>query len=207
MTARWQWMAVAAIASVSMATHLPARAHSASDAYLTLDAGTRAAGSETVVHGQWDIALRDLHFVLGLDDDGDGTITWRELRRHQPAIARHAYGFLQAQADGKACTVRPKGQKVANHADGAYAALSFDIVCTGAPARLTLDYRMFFAIDPSHRCILVFQSGGETATALLSPQNSKVDFRLRPAVGPRSAGGPTERSSVGLASTGARPQW
>ena len=155
-----------------------ASAHSASDAYLTLDAGTRSPGGEIVVRGQWDIALRDLNFVLGLDANGDGTITWRELRQQQAAIARYAYGFLRASGSGKACTVRAMGQKVVNHADGAYAALSFDIVCAGTPARLALDYTMFFAIDPSHRCILVHRSGGETATALLSPQNAKVELKL-----------------------------
>jgi hypothetical protein len=140
--------------------------------------GTRSRAASSGRAGQWDIALRDLDFVLGLDANGDGTIIWRELRQQQAAIARYAYGFLRASGNGKACTVRPTGQKVANHADGAYAALSFDIVCAGTPARLALDYTMFFAIDPSHRCILIHRSAGETATALLSPQNAKVEVRL-----------------------------
>ena len=74
-----------------------ASAHSASDAYLTLDAGARSPGGELVVRGQWDIALRDLDFVLGLDANGDGTITWRELRQQQAAIARYAYGFAAGE--------------------------------------------------------------------------------------------------------------
>ena len=145
------------------------------------------SGGETVVRAQWDIALRDLDFVLGLDANGDGAITWRELRERQEALARYAYGFLSASADGKPCTLRPARQRVANHADGAYAALSFDIVCPGGSAKLKLDYRAFFALDPSHRCILVMRSRGEAATALLSPQNDVG----RPAdLAPVSAGRP-----------------
>jgi len=159
-------------AAMSMAVS-NAAAHSASDAYLTLDAAT-ATGGETVVRAQWDIALRDLDFVLGLDANGDGVITWRELRERQEALARYAYGFLSASADGKPCALRPGRQRVAHHADGAYAALSFDIVCPGSFPKLKLDYRAFFALDPSHRCIVVMRARGEAATALLSPQNASV---------------------------------
>jgi hypothetical protein len=152
-------------------------AHSASDAYLTLEASS-PSGGETVVRAQWDIALRDLDFVLGLDADGDGVITWRELRERQEAVARYAYGFVSATAGGKACALRPVHQRVANHADGAYAALIFDIACPGSAAKVKLDYRAFFAVDPSHRCILVMRSRGEAATALLSPQNASVDLKI-----------------------------
>ena len=152
-------------------------AHSVSDAYLTLDAAGYSNGS-TVVRGQWDIALRDLDFAIGLDANGDGNITWRELRERQEAVARYAYRFLKASADGKPCTLRPVRQQVANHADGAYAALSFDIVCAGTPATLSVDYTAFFALDPSHRCILVARKGSETATALLSPQKISVELRI-----------------------------
>ena len=166
-----------AVAIAIATTMTGAHAHSASDAYLTLEA-SGAVGGETVVRAQWDIALRDLDFVLGLDANGDGIITWRELRERQEAVARYAYGFLSASVGGKACALRPGRQRVANHADGAYAALSFDIACPASAEKVKLDYRAFFAVDPSHRCILVMRSRGEAATALLSPQNASVDIRI-----------------------------
>jgi hypothetical protein len=165
-----------AVAIAMAAAMSCAHAHSASDAYLTLEA-SGAAGGETVVRAQWDIALRDLDIVLGLDANGDGNITWRELRERQEAVARYAYGFVSASAGGKPCSLRPVRQQVANHADGAYAALFFDIVCPGGDDKVKLDYRAFFAVDPSHRCILVMRTRGDAATALLSPQNASVDLR------------------------------
>jgi hypothetical protein len=45
---------------------------------------------------------------------------------------------------------------------------------------LTLDYRLFFPVDASHRGILVFQSQNGTATSLLSPVNAKVELAVRP---------------------------
>ncbi len=174
----WRVILAAAAALVAGA----AGAHSASDAYLTLNAerrvdSDRGAGN-FVVHGQWDIALRDLNFVLRLDDDGDGNITWAELRRHQNDIAKYAYGYLRAGSGGKSCTIRPTRQMVDNHADGAYAALFFDIECAGPVQRLSIDYRLFFAIDPSHRGILVLRSGDNTATSLLSPDNASIELKM-----------------------------
>jgi hypothetical protein len=156
-----------------------ALAHSVSDSYMTLEKASGAANGSTVIHGQWDIALRDLDFVLGLDANGDGNITWGELRTQQGAIDRYAYAHLTASSQGHACTVRPAQQLVDNHADGAYAALVFDITCAGNAPQLTLDYDLLFATDPSHRCILVLHAGSATSTALFSPQNAKVDLKLQ----------------------------
>ena len=160
---------------------LCASAHSASDSYLTLDTQERAGtagGGDTVIRAQWDVALRDLHFVLRLDEDGDGNITWGELRRRQPELERYVYPALRASGDGKPCAIKPRRQAVSNHADGAYAAFFFDIVCAGAPRRLTLDYRLLFAIDPSHRGILLFRSGGTTATSLFAPEHATIEIKL-----------------------------
>lgn len=178
-------LALVVLAAVAAAS---ASAHSASDAYLTFDIAAPAQGpgagsaasAATVVHGQWDVALRDLDFVLGLDDDDDGTITWAEVRRHQAAIARYAYAHLHVDSGGRACAINPGRQMVDDHADGSYAVLFFDIVCSGAAQRITLDYRMFFAIDPSHRAIVVLRSGPAAATALLSPQNARIELALQP---------------------------
>lgn len=156
-------------------------AHSASDAYLTLIAQPRSAehgAGGTLLQAQWDVALRDLDFVLGLDDDGDGNIVWGELRKHQAAIARYVYDHIHLSADGSACTVHPRQQLVDDHPDGAYAALLFDIVCSGAPKRLTLDYRLFFALDPSHRAIVVLRSGASVATSVLSPERPSIELPL-----------------------------
>ena len=60
----------------------PAHAHKPSDSYLSLDA---SSGGERV-SGQWDIAVRDLEHAIGVDRDGDGAVTWGELRGREQAI-------------------------------------------------------------------------------------------------------------------------
>ena len=155
----------------------------------------RGNAGNTVVEAQWDIALRDLNFVLKLDDDGDGSITWGEVRKHQADIARYAYANLRASGDGAPCTVEPSRQLVTDHPDGAYAALFFRIVCKGAPRQLALDYRLFFAVDPSHRGILVFRAGGRTATSLASPETRASRSHCHPDTFQR---GPMERITMSM---------
>ena len=45
--------------------------HKSSDSFMNLQ-----LNNENVT-GQWDIALRDLDYALGLDYDGNGEITWQ----------------------------------------------------------------------------------------------------------------------------------
>ncbi|MFL6707403.1 MAG: hypothetical protein ACJ8HI_04265, partial [Massilia sp.] len=66
----------------------PALAHKPSDSYLTL----KVQGHQ--VTGQWDIALRDLDMAIGLDADGNGELTWDEVKARHPAIAAYALSRL-----------------------------------------------------------------------------------------------------------------
>jgi hypothetical protein len=168
-----------ALLGVFLVRSTSVQAHSASDAYLSLTVDRGARTGQVAAHGQWDIALRDLDFVLRLDDDGDGRLTWGEVRRHQAAIERYAYPHLKFSAGpSNRCAIEPTRQLIDNHADGAYTALFFDVVCERVPTKLTLAYDMFFAVDPSHRAIFVMKNGINTASAVLSPQNPKIDLPL-----------------------------
>ena len=74
----------------------PAVAHKPSDSYLSFTV------RDQVVSGQWDIALRDLDYAIGLDADGDGAITWGELKGRHDAIATYALGHLRVSSGGRA---------------------------------------------------------------------------------------------------------
>ncbi len=141
-----------------------ASAHKPSDSYLTL----RPDGSQLA--GQWDIALRDLDHVLGLDENRDGAITWGEVRARHRAIAAYALARFQIQADATACAARPTEQLIDRHSDGAYAVLRFTVDCPGKPRRLDLRYGLFFDVDPQHRGVLQVVGAGGTRTLLFSPE-------------------------------------
>jgi hypothetical protein len=149
----------------------PAQAHKPSDSYLALSV------NGTVIDGQWDIALRDLDFALSLDQDGNGELTWDEIRSQHGAIADYALGHLGLATDAGSCTVTPGEQLVDNHTDGAYTVLRFKAVCPDKAAALTVGYRLFADLDPQHKGLLKLSAGGLTSTAIFSPDNARQSWR------------------------------
>jgi HupE / UreJ protein len=153
----------------------PAQAHKPSDSYLQIN----VQGS--VISGKWDVALRDLDFAIGLDADGDGQITWGEVRARHADIAAYAGARLALSADGKPCQLRMGAQQVDEHTDGAYTVMPLAFNCAGpakAPAALGMRYSLFSDIDPQHRGLLNLNVNGATRTAIFSPQAATQGFVL-----------------------------
>ncbi|KAF3998459.1 HupE/UreJ family protein [Glaciimonas immobilis] len=152
-----------------------AHAHKPSDSYLTLMV------SDKTVDGRWDIALRDLDFAIGLDQDGNGELTWGEIRARQRDIAAYALGRLTLSNAGTKCLIAGGPQLIDTHSDGAYLVLRFTASCSAQIEKLDVDYRLLFDIDPQHRGLLNLQSGGQTSTAIFSPDTPHQTLVLREA--------------------------
>lgn len=143
-------------------------AHLASDSYLRIEIGT-----DGKVAGQWDIALRDLDVVVGLDADQDGAITWGELRGRAREIEAYAFGRLTVAREERECRLIPAAMMVDRHAGSAYAVLPFAAECplTGI---LTLRYRLLFDVDPSHRGLLTLATGNQVSSEVLTPEHAEI---------------------------------
>ena len=146
-----------------------ALAHKESDAYVSLRTDVRHPDE---LRGEWDIALRDLDFALGIDSNHDGRITWGEVRAHRGAIERYVLPALTIRGDGLVCPITPTGQLIDVHSDGAYDVIPFVARCDKeVPDRLTLTYRLFREVDPYHRGIITVYAHGEIAGAVLGPED------------------------------------
>jgi hypothetical protein len=148
---------------------MPAAAHKSSDSYLSV----KVAGEQVQV--QWDIALRDIHFAIGLDGDGDDQITWGELRGRQAELQAWALSRLAFQRGGD-CTLKAQGLQVDDHTDGSYAVLSLAGPCPGAQGPLALQYRLLFDLDTTHRGLLKLDLDGVLHSAVLGPQTGIARF-------------------------------
>jgi hypothetical protein len=164
-----RWLLVMACLLWSMT----AQAHKPSDSYLTLSI------EENQVAGQWDIALRDLDFAIGLDTNADGAITWGEVQARQKEIDAYALSRLQVSASGQACPLKATAHLVDDHTDGAYAVLRFQAVCPSIAGSLQVKYQLFFDIDPQHKGLLRLQYQGASITGIFSPDNADQNFSLQ----------------------------
>ena len=135
-------------------------AHKPSDSYLTLERDGAA------LRGQWDIALRDLDGAITLDADGDGEITWGEVRAKSSAIRDYALSRLDVTAAGAPCQLQVGEMLVDEHSDGAYAVLPLAATCPKSDGLLAVDYRLLFDVDPTHRGLLQYVEGGRSRSAI-----------------------------------------
>jgi hypothetical protein len=149
-----------------------AHAHKPSDSYLMLSV------EGNTISGQWDIALRDLDFALGLDVNGDAEITWGEVRAKHAEIAAYAMSHLQLANQGHACPAHVIEHLIDDHTDGAYAVLRFKAECQPTLETLQVRYSLFFDIDPQHKGLLRLQYQGASSTGIFSPEKASQQFSL-----------------------------
>jgi hypothetical protein len=157
--------------------HTLAWAHKPSDSYLTLKAGDDAR-----VAVRWDIALRDLDYLLQLDRDGNGDLTWGEVRQRAEAIQQLAISRLALASNGKACplqTIAPL--QLDRHSDGTYAVLSLEAACPALAGSLKLRYGLLFDVDPTHRGLVQWIAPrAESAQALVfATDSAEQDLQLQ----------------------------
>ncbi len=140
----------------------PVLAHKPSDAYLTLERDGDA------LSGRFDLALRDLDNALTLDANGDGEITWGEVRAKHATIAAYALKHVAVASGGARCTLSVTDHALDMHTDGTYAVLTLAGRCPQTGPTLVVDYHVFFDIDPQHRGLLNFVERGRSRSVVFS---------------------------------------
>src|SRR3569832_1819568 len=109
------------IALVALVLPLLALAHKPSDSYLTIRGDDKSADLAV----RWDRARRDLDYVLELDRDGNGALTWGEVRTRSDDIVRYATDRLALEAGDRKCAWQTSAPlQLDHHSFGTYAVLS-----------------------------------------------------------------------------------
>ena len=164
-----------------------ASAHISSNAFVSLQTN----GSQ--LSGTLELAIRDAELAVGLDSNGDGSVTWGEARAHQAELISYVRDRLTLSANGTACAIRFGGMQVNARVDGNYLWLPFRTSCSGAD--VSIAYRLLQDIDPSHRGLLTLSAWGDTQTGVLTPGRGPQSFALGR---PRPLRAFTEYLSIGF---------
>jgi HupE / UreJ protein len=151
-----------------------ALAHKASTSYLHL----RADGAQLT--GRMDLAVRDLDFALQVDANGDGAITWGELKAARPSIEEYLARRLTVSSAGNHCPLAVDDLRVVEHSDGNYAVLTLSGACPSRIAALDIDYELLFDVDALHRGLAAIEfaspRGVESQSALFAPDAHVLHF-------------------------------
>ncbi|MGQ0529862.1 MAG: HupE/UreJ family protein [Panacagrimonas sp.] len=151
---------------------LGAQAHRPSDAFLSL----RVDGAQ--MEGHWEIALRDLAVIADLDTNRNRELSWGELRLAQADLFATLSAALSLRADGRNCALHFTDLLINERSDGRYAWFALRADCPAAVRKLDVEYRLLFAVDPTHRGLLVLEAKDFTHTAVLGPDSAARSFEL-----------------------------
>ena len=149
---------------------VPASAHTASTAWLVLEVN----GAQ--VQGTWEVAIRDVDLALTLDADGDGRVTWGEVRRKQPAIETWAATGLDLRADGVRLALQIRSVSISEVTGVPCLQLECHAVAAAAIRELSLTYGLLFDLDRMHRGLvrIVDPSHPAGTSAVLGPDDRSV---------------------------------
>lgn len=146
---------IAALATLA-ALATSAEAHQTSIKYvdITVD-GRRAAVSLTVAPG-------DVTEPLGQPPDAQP----RTAEAITPGVAAYVARWLAIAPDpGEPCPAGPARARAG--ADARFVVVTWVVACTADLARLALDFRAFFAVDPRHEAIVTVHVPGAPADAVV----------------------------------------
>ncbi|MGE3312754.1 MAG: HupE/UreJ family protein [Limisphaerales bacterium] len=152
-----------------------AAAHKSSDSYLRVTVG------DARLTGLWHLALHDLEFAVGLDANGNGEITWGELKARKDAVMDYAKARLDLDWDGR--RLRPSfdsAVQVEQLANGGYVVLRWEVSGEGGRSGsvLRVGNRVFFDSNPLHRGLIVVEQGETVHQGIFNPRETQLQFDL-----------------------------
>ncbi len=180
-------------------------AHKASDAYL------QVRHDPTGVTVRVDVALRDLDRELVLDQDGNGELTWGEVRRRhaeiQSLIDQNMVWRIQDATRQPCKPGDAEALQLERHSDGRYAVLQRRWTCSAAPAEATLTYRLFAVSDPTHRGVLSWQQAGAQRITVVAPGDAALSLSWHGPAGATSEQGTSDHGWMRIFQDGVHHIW
>jgi hypothetical protein len=151
-----------------------ALAHSTSDTYMKLEL------NQSKLTGFWDVALRDLDFVLKLDGDGNRSLDTSELEAGKLKILKYVLSRLEVRSEISECQIKASDFVPTETSKGAYISIGLSVNCLTPPKTLEVTQRLF--LDGSqtgqHRGFLNLVADGQEFTGVFTPNDITERFNI-----------------------------
>ncbi|MBC7984095.1 MAG: HupE/UreJ family protein [Candidatus Obscuribacterales bacterium] len=124
--------------------------------------------SDSTLTSRFDFDVRDLNFILQLDANTDGNVSWGEIQDASARIDSLVLTRTLFSTTSGGCNVQSREPlAIAEHGDGPYVRLAMVLACTEL-ASLTVDHSAWFNFDSGHRALLEYESadGSKIQTVL-----------------------------------------
>jgi len=141
-----------------------AAAHEGSTSYLAID--TRGGGPDFA--GRFDVALIDLAWIMPLDVNADGALSWNEILAQRSAIAGTFSEGLSFSRGSKPCALAIREPWLADRLGLPYLSIDLAAVCEST-GPIAIASSLLFEEDDTHRVLISVRTPTEVHTATLAP--------------------------------------
>ncbi len=165
-------MTLAMAMGLAMALVSQAHAHIASNGFLV----ARIDGAR--VTGSIEVSVRDAALAVAVDANGDGKVTWGELRAAEASLVDYMGEHFSLATATRSCQITFQALQINDRVDGNYASFPFVARCPEDIHGLTIRYDLMADIDPSHRGLLTLSAGDHVQTAVLGGSSAPATFSV-----------------------------
>ncbi len=144
----------------------PSLAHKASDSFIYLSPG----------HLRLDVALQDMLRLQSMDGNGDGQLSWGELRAAEAGFSARLQRDIALVRGEDRCEMLATLQGISQHSDGPYAVWQLRSPCLNQLQGLYLDYQLLFERDPLHRALYLIEGPSASVPGVLSPRENRLQL-------------------------------
>jgi hypothetical protein len=148
---------------VNFGVSSPAFSHAASTSFLILE----LPKGDTPVTVRWDLSLHDIVWVVFIDADYDGNVTWQEIQDARPALTSALLAQLSVQRGGAPCELRVRDFALATRSEQNFLSVAMQAECR-ASGPVSIGGSLFMSGDASQRVLLSAERGKGQLTGVLS---------------------------------------
>jgi hypothetical protein len=139
-------------------------AHSQSYGFL------RATVHDNHVSGQLELAVRDLDLAYSLDADGDGSVTWGELRKRESELASLVLHKISIGPAKEPCDLVPGAIAIDSRGGENYAIFPFTGACEALGKQIRVGYDLMFVLDAQHRGLVDISNHDVGRSTVMTPE-------------------------------------
>jgi hypothetical protein len=132
--------------------------------------------SDHDVKGQLELAVRDLDLYFDIDADGDGKVTWGELRPRENEISFLVVENLSMGPIEDLCRLNPEPIMIDQRGGENYVIIPFSGPCGALGKGITVAYDIMFGVDAQHRGLAEVKRGEVSRSAVFTPDKTWEDF-------------------------------
>jgi hypothetical protein len=138
-------------------------AHAASTSFVVLE----LPQGEGPVEVRWDLSLHDIVWVVFVDADYDGNVTWQEIQDAKPALTNALLAQMSVQRGDAPCVLSVKDFALATRSEQNFLSVALLADCPKA-GLATVSGSLFMSGDASQRVLLSAKRGEIQLAGVLS---------------------------------------